>query len=71
MVGRRYPTEAYRVVGWSYRLFPEPALCDTEPNRGSAFNSCLAMSVVPTIDRLYLMSRMNLLRFQGGKVVEI
>lgn len=31
--------------------------CEAESNRGSAFNSCLAMSSVETVDRVYLISK--------------
>jgi hypothetical protein len=61
----------YRVSGWSYRLFPPPVTNRGVPNRGSAFNSCLAMSVVRGIDAVYLITRGVLYRFQGGQCVEI
>jgi hypothetical protein len=63
MIGRPSTTDIYRIVGWSYRLFPPEAAREAEPNRGSAFNSCLAMSNVQTIDRIYLVSNEIALRF--------
>jgi hypothetical protein len=61
-------SDAYRVVGWSYRLLPPPGLAAAEPNRGSAFNSCLAMSNVETIDRIYLVSADGVFSFREGCV---
>jgi hypothetical protein len=66
MLGRVSPIAEYRISGWSYRLYPEP-FGEAEPNRGSAFNSCLAMSIVTRVDRLYLLSEGQLIRFQSGR----
>ncbi len=71
MVGRRDRSDPYRVAGWSFRLFPAPAGGETEDNRGSAFNSCLAMSLVPDVDRLYLVSGAGVLRFELGHATEL
>jgi hypothetical protein len=71
MVGRTYCNVSYRIIGWSFRLFPGPAPCDTEPNRGSAFNSCLAMSMVPRVDRIYIASLAAVLRFERGSVTHL
>ena|SRR5271155_2982735 len=68
MIGRRPGTLPYHVVGWSYRLYPPRGPRKGEPNRGSAFNSCLAMSSVETIDRVYLISRGGLFRFERNVV---
>jgi hypothetical protein len=70
MLGRREVAAPYAVTGWSYRLFP-PNTGETAVNRGSAFNSCLAMSGQPDVDRLYLVSRDGLFRFIGGKVTTL
>jgi hypothetical protein len=48
MIGRSVSMLPYYIVGWSYRLFPPHGACEAEPNRGSAFNSCLVMSGVET-----------------------
>jgi hypothetical protein len=67
----RGPDGMYRVSGWSYRLFPpENGLTPVE-NRGSAFNSCLAMSVVKGVDRLYLVRPGTLCRFENGSLTEL
>jgi hypothetical protein len=66
MVGRSAPSEPYLVSGWSFRLFPKPAKTETESNRGSAFNSCFAMSFVPSVDCVYLISGSNVFRFEAG-----
>jgi hypothetical protein len=59
--------DTYRIQGWSYRLFPVPAIgLGEEANRGSAFNSCLAMSLVDRVDRLYLVTRRTVSCFHAG-----
>jgi hypothetical protein len=68
MIGRSGEGEDYRIVGWSYRLFPPEGNCRTEPNRGSAFNSCLAMSRVESVDRVYLVSKGVAMRFENGMI---
>jgi hypothetical protein len=65
MVGRDHASEPYRIIGWSFRLFPE-AIPSTPANRGSAFNSAQAMSHVPTVDAVYLISKEGVSRFQQG-----
>jgi len=55
-----------RVTGWSYRLFPPPTEITPPPNKGSAFNSCLAMSLVPGVFALYLVSKGSVWRFKRG-----
>lgn len=57
----------YRVTAWSMRLFPPPVAKRAEPNRGSAFNSCLEMSCVAEIDCMYLVSEGTLIRFEKGQ----
>jgi hypothetical protein len=71
MVGRARPTEPYLVAGWSYRLFPNTAVSGEHANRGSAFNSCLAMSFVSGVDGVYLVSESGIFRFQRGAVEEL
>lgn len=71
MLGRTSASEEYRITGWSYRLFPLPTATESEPNRGSAFNSCLAMSVVTGIDRIYLVGPGRVYRFREGSFVEL
>jgi hypothetical protein len=68
MVGRDSSTETYRIVGWAFRLFAPSALVKGPPNRGSAFNSCLAMSNVPTVDCVYLISDSGSFSFRHGRV---
>lgn len=67
MLGRKNLVQTYEVMGWSYRLHP-PATQATVPNKGSAFNSCVAMSWVPGVDVLYLASRGGTFRFHCGQV---
>jgi hypothetical protein len=69
MIGRTDPASPYVVSGWSFRLFAKTAASIVEPNRGSAFNSCIAMSLVDRIDGLYLISKLGIERCILGKSV--
>jgi hypothetical protein len=71
MVGRSHPSDVYVVTGWSFRLFPDAAKTDAEINRGSAFNSCFAMSFVRSVDCVYLLSGSDLFRFEGGAMLKL
>jgi hypothetical protein len=64
--GRQTDGVPYSVTGWSLRLLPPPSKSVAIPNRGSAFNSCLAMSTVPGVDRLLLISNGSLTAFEKG-----
>lgn len=66
MFGRGDGAAAYRSTGWSYRLFPAPAILAAVPNRGSAFNSCLLMSKVEGVDALYQLGGAETWRFRQG-----
>lgn len=59
MIGRTDTSSPYLISGWSFRLFPESQNLSMEANRGSAFNSCLAMSMVDRVDALYLISKVG------------
>lgn len=65
-IGRTDAQSPYRITAWSLRLFPPSEERIVEPNRGSAFNSCLAMSVVHGVDRMYLVTTGQLVRFDAG-----
>lgn len=65
-IGRTDAQSPYRITAWSLRLFPPGEGRIAEPNRGSAFNSCLAMSVVHGVDRMYLVTAGQLVRFDAG-----
>ncbi len=56
----------YCISGWSYRLHP-PSTVSTIANKGSAFNSCLAMSAMEKIDAVFLVTRDTLYRFLDGE----
>jgi hypothetical protein len=71
MVGRLSASEPYQIVGWSFRLFPNTEAVEPPPNRGSAFNSALAMSRVPTIDAAYWLSGKSIYRFHKGTTFEV
>lgn len=70
MLGRSDSGGVYRVTGWSHRLHP-PAANTMIPNKGSAFNSCAAMSCVPGVDILYLISRYGIFAFHRGDVDKV
>lgn len=66
IVGRNCTSEDYLIRGWSYRLFPPKNGICQEPNRGSAFNSGLAMSTIEGIDAIYLASDSSVRKFVAG-----
>ncbi|XIA62060.1 hypothetical protein ACFIOY_20450 [Bradyrhizobium sp. TZ2] len=59
MIGRTTADSPYLISGWSFRLFAQAKILSIETNRGSAFNSCLAMSMVDGVDALYLISKVG------------
>ncbi|WP_143271037.1 MULTISPECIES: hypothetical protein [unclassified Azospirillum] len=67
MVGRISKDEIYKITGWSFRLYPSSLGDVFEPNRGSAFNSCLAMSYVEKVDALYMLSLDTATCFRSGE----
>lgn len=71
LIGRQTYQANYHVEGWSIRLHPPAYELMGVPNRGSAFNSCLAMSCVPRVDAMYLVSARRLFRFISGDWAEI
>ena len=72
MIGRRDTATFYKIEGWSYRLFPPHAeSARREANRGSAFNSCLAMSLTQKVDCLYLVSKGLSYKFIKGGFREL
>ncbi len=71
MIGRTHRHAPYVVSGWSYRLHPPEPDQPAAPNRGSAYNSCLAMSVLAEVDLTYLLSGSDLLRFEDGVVANV
>lgn len=71
MVGRTNSLSHYRITGWSFRLFAPDADVIAPPNRGSAFNSCLAMAACQHVDAMYLRSEGSIRRFDrmGHEIV--
>lgn len=67
MLGRDDQASDYYVRGWSYRLFPNNTATEPMPNRGSAFNSCLNMSLVEEIEEVYLLSNSEMIVFSNGR----
>ena len=69
MCGRESTKTKYRVTGWSYRLYPPDFDEVSFPNKGSAFNSGLAMSRVDSVDRVLFWSSGKGWCFSGGSVL--
>lgn len=69
MCGRESLKDNYRVTGWSYRLYPPAFDGDSFPNKGSAFNSGLAMSCVDSVDRVLFWSSGSGWCFEAGSVL--
>ena len=69
LIGRELVSTPYRVLAWSMRLFPPPGATLSQPNRGSAFNSCLEMSCIEEVDCMYLVSEGCLIRFENGIII--
>lgn len=67
MLGRADVSAPYQIRGWSYRLIAPFSSSETVENRGSAFNSCMAMSDVSDVDCLYLWSSGQIWRFCEGR----
>ena len=68
---RRAPGGKYFVEAWSMRLLPPKFSSVDFPNRGSAFNSALAMSVVPQVDAIYCWSNGEVWKFSSGTMTAI
>ena len=67
MVGRKSAAEDYRIVGWSHRMFPPDGPRKGATNKGTAYNSCLAMSQIASVDMLYLQSCSQRVVFRSGE----
>jgi hypothetical protein len=67
MVGRKSQAEEYRIFGWSHRMFPPDGTRKGAANKGTAYNSCLAMSQIASVDVLYLQSRGQRVVFRLGE----
>ena len=69
MCGRGSLMEDYRITGWSYRLYPPAIDGESFPNKGSAFNSGLAMSRVDSVDKVLFWSSGRGWCFERGCVL--
>ena len=67
MVGRKSAAGDYRIAGWSHRMFPPDGPRKGAANKGTAYNSCLAMSQIASVDMLYLQSRGQRIVFRLGE----
>lgn len=68
---RREPTKYPICNGWSYRLYPPEVAAQITPNKGSAFNSALAMSCVSGMEAVLTWSDDRILKFNSGRIDEI
>jgi hypothetical protein len=68
LAGRTSNSSAYAVTGWSYRLYPPALQRGNIPNRGSAFQSCRAMSALPEVDAVLLFARNERMIFLDGEL---
>lgn len=58
----------YLIDGWPYRLMARrPEGLKGAPNKGSAYNSCLATSACPGVDGVVLLSRGRVVMFEEGR----
>jgi hypothetical protein len=71
LFGRSSHHESFTLRGWSYRLFPPKLSANCAVNRGSAYNSCLGMSLVSHVLSVYLISGETLTEFQKGASFQI
>jgi hypothetical protein len=60
-----------QITGWSYRLFPPDVDQVVPANRGSAFNSCFAMSFVKGVFGVYLSSEDGSWLFEEGRISKL
>jgi hypothetical protein len=67
MFGRPKADRPYELTGWSFRLFPPNGRVLTRDNRGSAYNTCLHMSVVDGVDFLLTVSNRERWQFAFGQ----
>lgn len=63
--------ERYHVAEWSCRLFPPQFDVVQRPNMGSAYNSCLHMSLVAGVDLVVKPSDVAAFLFVRGRVRRI
>lgn len=71
IAGRSSSSEKYRVIGWSFRLFPPAFRGASLPNRGSAFHSALAMSAEADVDAVILLARGEAAVFLKGRIARL
>lgn len=67
MFHREDTAAPFRVAGWSHRMrAPIAEGSGQSPNRGSAFNSCLATSARPGVNAACILSRGTITLFVNG-----
>ena len=69
MCGRISAKDNYKVTGWSYRLHPPPNDGPVLANKGSAFNSGLAMSCIESVDKVLFWSSGRAWCFDRGSII--
>lgn len=71
VLARAQDRDAYRIVGWSVRLIPPSTPPSAAANRGSAYNSALAMSLVDDVDGVALIHPPKSELFLKGKSYDL
>ena len=69
LCGRSFPKSPYQIMGWSYRLFPPSGKTIVQSNKGSAYNSSCAMSLVDKVDKVYCWSAEEAWYFENGQAI--
>ncbi|MBZ5762067.1 hypothetical protein LAV84_23190 [Rhizobium sp. VS19-DR104.2] len=64
---REQKAARYFLSAWSMRIVSNFSPQETEPNRGSAFNSAVSLSAEPNIDLCCIFSEKDLFVFAGGQ----
>jgi hypothetical protein len=62
---------AYRISGWSYRLLSPHQPTRAEPNRGSAYNSAMSMSLVEHVDLVALVLELGIEVYVQGQRLDL
>jgi hypothetical protein len=68
---RKSAVEDYRLSGWSHRLLSPFSSSCSEPNRGSAYNSAISMSLVSSVDCVALISESEVEVYLNGNKIAL
>lgn len=71
ILSRSTAESSYSVSGWSYRLISPERPPKTEPNRGSAYNSAVSMSLVEHVDLVALILESGIEVYVQGQRMDL